>query len=76
VIAWTRAAILLATLAVGCASPEATRTRGQGSGADVRNVREVVRMHDGADPYWRTPRVDGIGGPPLEPGRQAARRSR
>jgi hypothetical protein len=33
-------------------------------------------MHEGSDPYWRTPRTRGISGPPLETARQADRLSR
>jgi hypothetical protein len=50
--------LALAGLLAACASPEATRTRAGGSGADVGNRGSVVVMHDGADPYWRTPRMD------------------
>jgi hypothetical protein len=61
----TRAGLLgiAAMLAVACESPEATRTRGGGPGADPQNRPAVVRMHDGSDPYWRTPTVvEGEGG--------------
>jgi hypothetical protein len=67
---------LVAVLAVSCASPEATRVRAQGRGADVGNVGRVVKMHEGSDPYWHTRRLAGIGGPDLESSRQAARLSR
>jgi hypothetical protein len=69
-------AIVLAAMLSACASPEATRVRAQGSGGDVRNVGEVVLMHEGSAPYWRTPRLEGIGGPPLDPARQADQLSR
>jgi hypothetical protein len=52
------ASLALAALLAACASPEATRTRAGGRGADVGNRGSVVVFHDGADPYWRTPRVD------------------
>jgi hypothetical protein len=55
-----RALGLTLALAAGlaaCASPEATRTRGGGPGADVGNRSRVVQMHEGARPYWRTPDV-------------------
>lgn len=45
---------LLATLGA-CTSPEATRQRAGGAGADVGNRRDAVELHEGADPYWRTP---------------------
>lgn len=59
-----------------CTSPEATRVRAQGSGADVRNVGDVVKMHEGADPFWRTPKLQSAGAPPLESARQADQLSR
>jgi hypothetical protein len=48
---------LIGALATGCASPEATRARGGGPGADPGNRRHVVEMHAGSGPYWRTPRL-------------------
>lgn len=45
--------VLLAALA--CTSPEATRQRAGGPGADVGNRDDSVELHAGADPYWRTP---------------------
>ena len=74
--AWPLALITLALMVTACASPEATRVRGGGSGADVRNVGGVVAMHEGSDPYWRTPRVKGLAGPALDSARQADRLSR
>lgn len=52
-----RAGLLLATLAMlaACTSPEATRQRAGGPGADVGNRRDPVELHAGADPYYRTP---------------------
>jgi hypothetical protein len=41
----------------GCASPEAERVRGGGPGADPGNRGTVVWMHEGADPYYGTPRL-------------------
>jgi hypothetical protein len=43
--------------AAGCSSPEATRTRGGGPGADVKNWDQPVEMHAGAEPYDDTPCV-------------------
>jgi|GEM_PF-3396393 len=40
-----------------CSSPEATRMRAGGPGADVGNVRPVVELHGGARPYHDTPRL-------------------
>jgi hypothetical protein len=62
------------TVAVGCVSPETTRVRG-GRGADVGNRPQVVKMHDGAEPFWKTPRRV-TAHPPLEPARQAEQLSR
>jgi hypothetical protein len=53
----SRAIILLVLAALaGCTSPEATRQRAGGPGADVGN-RGRVELHAGADPYARTPRL-------------------
>jgi hypothetical protein len=51
-------ALLLALLVVGliaCDSPEARRTRGGGPGADTGNRRSIVDLHQGAQPYYKTP---------------------
>jgi hypothetical protein len=50
-VTWIVALGLLAA----CTSPEATRQRAGGAGADVGNRREPVELHAGADPYYRTP---------------------
>jgi hypothetical protein len=58
------AALLLALAALAaCTSPEATRQRAGGPGADVGN-RGRVELHAGADPYAKTPVV-------LSPGQSA-----
>jgi hypothetical protein len=44
-------------LITACASPEAARTRGGGSGADVGNRSDPVELHAGAEPYYQTPCV-------------------
>ena len=62
------------TVAVGCVSPEATRERG-GRGADVGNRPKVAKMHAGAEPFWKTPRLVASH-PPLESARQAEQLSR
>lgn len=59
-----------ATLA-GCASPEATRQRGGGAGADQHNRPATVRMHEGSRQYWQTPVVIPGEGPSLAPSEQA-----
>jgi hypothetical protein len=38
-----------------CTSPEATRERGGGPGADVGNRGAVVELHGGAEPFHGTP---------------------
>ena len=55
--------LLLAGMGLGCTSPEATRTRGGGPGADIGNhPRGEVQIHAGADMYYRTPtEAAGIG---------------
>jgi hypothetical protein len=72
--------VLLAGVALlsGCApSPEATRTRGGGAGADVGNRGENVKLHLGSDPFWKTPDlIPGEQPPPLAPARQAQELSR
>jgi hypothetical protein len=37
-----------------CHSPEASRTRGGGPGADVKNWNHPVELHAGAEPYYKT----------------------
>jgi hypothetical protein len=61
-------------VAAGCVSPEATRERG-GRGGDVGNRPKVAKMHDGAEPFWETPRRVASH-PPLESARQAEQLSR
>lgn len=60
----TRPLLVAATLAalVACTSPEATRQRAGGPGADVGNRREPIELHAGADPYYGTP----VAMPPLQ----------
>ena len=55
------ALLTLACLAAAsCASPEATRQRGGGPGADPGNHAAPVKMHEGSRPYWKTPiRIKG-----------------
>ncbi len=58
-----RRLLLLAILvlaAAACTSPEATRTRGSGPGADPGNRGAEVEMHAGSRPYYETP-VRGAG---------------
>ena len=60
----------------GCASPEVTRTRGGGPGADVGNRTEIVRMHEGAKPFENTPKIIPAKHPPLDSASQADQLSR
>ena len=55
-----------ALLLTACSSPEATRTRGGGPGADVGNRGSPVELHAGARPYHNTPCVEKVecNGPP------------
>jgi hypothetical protein len=66
--------VIVCIVAASCVSPETTRVRG-GRGADVGNRPEVAKMHDGAEPFWKTPRLVATH-PPLESARQAERLSR
>lgn len=59
-----------------CTSPESTRTRG-GAGADVGNRSGVVKMHQGASPFYQTPdRIPALQHMSLEGADQADRLSR
>jgi hypothetical protein len=70
--------LLLITSAVlaACESPETMRSRGGGPGADVGNRDKLVEMHEGAQPFWKTPKIIPAKHPPLEPASQADERSR
>jgi hypothetical protein len=67
---------LVALAVVGCASPEATRQRAGGAGADVGNRGPVVEMHEGSQPYHATPRLVQGGQTDLAPASQARQASR
>jgi hypothetical protein len=61
---WRSIVLLLMTgVALGCRSPESTRARGGGAGADVGNhPRGAVQIHAGAEMYYGTrTHGDGIG---------------
>ena len=70
------AIIIMAVVVSGCASPEVSRSRGGGPGADLGNRSSIVRMHEGANPYEDTPKLIPTKSPPLEPARQADQLSR
>jgi hypothetical protein len=69
-------AFVSAILVAACTSPEATRERAGGAGADTGNRGDVVLMHEGSHPYAGTPRLIPAEAPPLEPARHADRLSR
>ena len=71
-------ALLLAPVLAlgGCVSPESTRVRGGGPGADPLNHADVVKMHEGSSQYWRTPLLIDDEYPVLEPAEQARQMSR
>ena len=68
--------VAISLCVAGCASPETTRTRGGGPGADIGNRKEIVRMHEGARPFENTPRIIPAKHPPLDPANQADQLSR
>ena len=67
---------IIAAAVAACASPEASRSRGGGPGADVGNRSSIVRMHEGSRPFEQTPKIIGAEHPPLESARQASEFSR
>jgi hypothetical protein len=71
-------AVLLVALVplAACVSPESTRVRGGGPGADPLNHAEVVRMHEGSSQYWRTPLLIVEEYPVLAPAEHAREMSR
>ena len=70
----TLMAVLL--LVAGCASPETSRTRGGGPGADLGNRGKIVQMHEGSKPFEKTPQIISTKHPPLGPASQADQLSR
>jgi hypothetical protein len=70
-------AVLIAfTTVAACASPETARSRGSGPGADVGNRGKFVEMHEGSQPFWKTPRIIGTQHAPVDSASQADRLSR
>jgi hypothetical protein len=49
-------ALAMIIILAACTSPEATRQRAGGAGADVGN-RGTVQLHSGTNPYYRTPKA-------------------
>lgn len=70
------AIIIMALVLSGCTSPEVSRTRGGGPGADLGNRGSIVRMHEGAKPYENTPRMIPAKPPPLDSANHADQLSR
>jgi hypothetical protein len=73
---WFSIAVLSLLVVGGCSSPEAARNRGGGPGADLGNRGEIVRMHEGAQPYANTPKVMPAKHPSLESASHADQLSR
>ena len=67
--------LVTAIVLAACTSPESTRTRGGGPGADKGNRGEVVMMHEGSKPFAGTPDLIGVDGPSLTSANQAHRLS-
>ncbi len=72
----TLALLIAFTALTACDSLETARSRGSGPGADVGNRGKVVEMHEGSQPFWKTPQIISAKHPPLEPARQADELSR
>lgn len=71
-----RCLLLAAAIAfAACTSPESTRTRGGGPGADKGNRGEFVLMHEGSKPYAGTPQLHGVDAPSIAPANHAHRLS-
>jgi hypothetical protein len=68
------AALLLYLTA--CVSPETTRTRGGGPGADVGNRGKFVQMHEGSKQFHKTPKIIPTKHPPLNASSHADELSR
>jgi len=49
--------LLLGALAVAACSPEGSRTRSSGQGADTGNRGPSVELHGQRNPYFETPRL-------------------
>jgi hypothetical protein len=70
-------ALLIAFAALtACASPETARSRGSGPGADVGNRAKVVEMHEGSEPFYKTPQIIGTQHAPVDSANQAFQLSR
>ena len=68
-------ALAALALLAACDSPEASRTMGGGPGADTGNRPAEVRMHEGSDPFEKTPRLIAVEPPSLDGAHHARSRS-
>ena len=68
--------LIIGVFIAACDSPETMRSRGGGPGADVGNRDKLVEMHEGSQPFWKTPQLIPTKHPPLEPAKQADALSR
>jgi hypothetical protein len=68
--------IALLLYITGCASPEMTRTRAGGPGADPGNRGKITRIHEGAKPFENTPKIIPTKHPSLDSANQADQLSR
>ena len=68
--------LIAAVFIAACDSPETGRSRGGGPGADVGNRNKLVEMHEGSQPFWKTPKIIPTKHPSLEPANQADKLSR
>lgn len=68
--------VILSSCISACYSPETSRARGGGPGADVGNRGAFVNMHEGSRPFYQTPQLIPAKPPPLDSARQADTLSR
>lgn len=68
--------LIASAVVAACESPETLRSRGGGPGADVGNRDKLVEMHEGAQPFWKTPKIIPAKHPPLDSANQADELSR
>jgi hypothetical protein len=68
--------LIALTALAACDSPEATRTRSGGPGADVGNRDKILEMHEGSRPFWETPQIIPSKHAPIEAARQTDELSR
>lgn len=63
--------VVVSIVGSGCTSPEATRQRSGGPGADPGNRPSQVLMHEGSQQYWDTPVLIPTAAPSLAASQQA-----